>query len=337
MTSRPLTFVVGTGRCGSTALSRIMRLHPHVLSLSELVAAAEPGAFPEEPLTGEEFWRLLATPRPFANRLLRDGMRLPEYVYSDSTGRFTTRDGGIPAISMMTLPHLTDDPDELFDVLAATLSARPRGPVADHYRALFEVLAERFGSLAVAERSGYSLRSVPRLRELFPEARFVHLHRDGADCALSMSRHLGFRLIQLMRDQAAAVPDTRGGADVPADLEALLSDDEADLRPLMERPIPMAEFGKLWSETVIEGLEHLDALPAEIRMSLSYEDLLDAPDRELTRLARHLGVEPLPEWLAAGRALLDGGRRGATASLAPEELAGLRESCEPGARALGRV
>ena len=30
-----LTFVVGTGRCGSTLLSRLLREHPDVLSMSE--------------------------------------------------------------------------------------------------------------------------------------------------------------------------------------------------------------------------------------------------------------------------------------------------------------
>jgi hypothetical protein len=29
-------FIIGTGRCGSTLLSRMLRLHPRVLELSEL-------------------------------------------------------------------------------------------------------------------------------------------------------------------------------------------------------------------------------------------------------------------------------------------------------------
>ncbi len=329
MTLRPLTFVVGTGRCGSTALSRVLRLHPDLLSVSELIAALEPDALPEAPLTGAEFWRILSTPRSFANRVIRAGIPLPEYRYPHVKGRFSVAGGGIPALCMMTLPHLTDDPDALFDALEPELSRRPAAPVAEHYRALFDLLGERFGRRAVVERSGYSLRSVPRLREVFPEARFVHLHRDGADCALSMSRHPGFRLIQLMAERAETTES------LPAGLEALLSDDDADLRPLYERPVPVAEFGRLWSHTIVEGLAHLSLLPAAIRMSLSYESLLDAPERELTRLAHHLGVEPLPEWLAAGSALLDGDRRGsAAATLPPAELAALHESCAPGARAL---
>ena len=36
--------------------------------------------------------------------------------------------------------------------------------------------------------------SVPRLRRLFPEARVVHVYRDGRDTALSMSRHPAFQV-----------------------------------------------------------------------------------------------------------------------------------------------
>jgi hypothetical protein len=45
----------------------------------------------------------------------------------------------------------------------------------------------------VVERSASSLHLIPLLHAQFPAARFVHLYRDGPDCALSMSRHPAFR------------------------------------------------------------------------------------------------------------------------------------------------
>ncbi len=333
MTARPLVFVVGTGRCGSTALSGVLRLHPEVVSVSELFAALSPGALPPGEPTGEQFWRLLSTPRPFATRMIRQGHPMPEYTYPAGRGRFSARDGGIPAIALMTLPHLTDDPDALFDHLAAHLRPRPAAPAADHYRALFDLLAGAGGGRVVVERSGYSLRSVPALRAAFPEARFVHLHRDGPDCALSMSRHPGFRMIQLMRRTGPADADP-GAEALPAALERLLADESADLRPLLERPVPVEEFGTLWSETVIEGLRHLDAVPAADRTGLAYETLLERPASELTRLAHHMGVAPDPAWIAAATAHLDGGRRGAALALPPREHAALLAACAPGTRAL---
>lgn len=333
MSSRRLTFVVGTGRCGSTALSGVLRLHPQVLGLSELFTAMAPHAFPSGPIGGAEFWRLLSTPRPFADRMTGNGITVPEYVYPRIPGgRYSAATGGVPTISMMTLAHLTDEPDALFDALAPRVTALPPAPVADQYRALFAALCDLRGGgqRAVVERSGYSLRWVPRLRELFPEASFVHLYRDGADCALSMSRHPAFRVFRL-RD--AALPEHERP---PRDMAELLADESFDLRPLLQGPISPAGFGRFWSEMIVEGLGHLDRLPDRRRVELSYERLLDEPDGELLRLAGHLGVDPLPEWLAAARQLLDGGRRGAANRLAPDELAALRESCEPGTRALER-
>ncbi|MFC4494294.1 sulfotransferase [Streptomyces ovatisporus] len=329
--SRPLTFVVGTGRCGSTALSRVLRLHPDVLSLSELFACVEPGALPREPLTGKEFWALLSSSRPFADRMIREGTPLPEHLYPRLPGgRFSAGDGGVPAVCLTTLPHLTDDPDTLHDDLRPVLEGRGRAPAAAHYRALFGMLAERFGRRAVVERSGFSLGTVPRLRAAFPEARFVHLHRDGPDCALSMSRHAGFRLLLAVAHAA----DGPAEQDLAADLADLMADDAFDLRGVLERPLPVERFGELWSGMITEGLAHLDEVPAPLRTSLSYEDLLADPVRRLTELAGHIGVEPDPGWLAAGSGLLDGARRGAAEALPGDELDRLRRSCTPGMRAL---
>ncbi|RAJ62425.1 sulfotransferase family protein [Streptomyces sp. Amel2xB2] len=341
--TRTLTFVVGTGRCGSTALSRVLRLHPEVLSVSELIASVEPGALPEQPLTGGEFWQLLASSRPFADRMIREGTPLPEHLYPGvAGGRFSATDGGIPALCLTTLPHLTDEPDALFDALEPVLAGRGRAPAAEHYRALFGALAAHVeaehaggeGPLrAVVERSGFSLGSVPRLRAAFPEARFVHLHRDGPDCALSMSRHAGFRLLRT----AAQAEEGSEEQEIAAALGELTADDGFDLRGVLERPVPVERFGELWSGMITEGLAHLADVPAELRASLSYEDLLDAPEPELTALARHLGVEPHPAWLKSASALLDGARRGASAALPPPERARLAESCAPGMRALARI
>lgn len=183
---RTLTFIVGTGRSGSTALSRIVHAHPDVLSLNEFLSSVQSRGFPEGRLDGGEFWRLLADPNPQFERMIRNGVPMPEFLYTRRPGRFATETTGIPALSLMVLPHLTDDPDGLFDELEGQVRGWPDRTAAGHYEALFNLLCTRFGRTAVVERSGYSLHRVPLLRKAFPQARFVHLFRDGPDCALSM-------------------------------------------------------------------------------------------------------------------------------------------------------
>ncbi|MFD7560290.1 sulfotransferase family protein [Streptomyces sp. NPDC059835] len=337
---RTLTFVVGTGRSGSTALSGILNAHPDVLSLNELLSSVQSRGFPEGRLGGGEFWRLLADPNPLFERMIRNGVPMPEFLYTRRPGRFATETTGIPALSLMVLPHLSDDPDGLLDELEKKVRGWPERTAAGQYETLFGLLCERFGRTAVVERSGYSLERVPLLRRVFPRARFVHLFRDGPDCALSMSRHTGYRLIFLLREILARTGVERVEdltkeqiRSLPAELSPLLSE-RFDSALVLDRELPSTGFATLWSQLIVQGVAHLDAVPAPARTTLAYEDLLDEPHKELTRLAAFIGVEPLPQWLDAGAARLDAGRRGASLRLPETELAALRESCAPGARAL---
>lgn len=205
---RSLTFVFGTGRSGSTALSRILNAHPDVLSLNEYMASVGDAAFPRGKVDGEEFWQALFRPAPHFERMIRSGLPLPEFLHTRRPGRYSARTAGIPALSLMVLPHLTDDPDGLLDELGAAVTRWPERTAAAHHRALFGLLCARFGRTAVVERSGYSTGWAPGLRETFPDAKFVHMFRDGPDCALSMSRHPGYRVIHLLREIK-----TRSGVD----------------------------------------------------------------------------------------------------------------------------
>ncbi|MEV6587158.1 sulfotransferase [Streptomyces acidicola] len=339
---RSLTFVIGTGRSGSTALSRILNAHPDVLSLNEFMASVGDVAFPAGKVSGEGFWQLLFRPAPHFERMIRSGLPLPEFLHTRRPGRYAAQTTGIPALSLMVLPHLTDDPDALLDELCAAVVRWPERTAAEHHRALFGLLCARFGRTAAVERSGYSTGWAPKLRATFPHARFVHMFRQGPDCALSMSRHPGYRTILLLREIKARA-DVDSLADLtdehvrslPADLSPLL-DEHFDAALVRDRDLPLRMFGILWSELVTEGTEFLSQLPADQRTTLAYEDVLDHPAEELTRLAEFIGVDPLPQWLDTASALLDSSRRGSARRLPAKELDELRESCAPGTHVLER-
>lgn len=337
-----LTFVIGTGRSGSTLLSRIVNAHPDVLSLNEFMASVGDAAFPDGQVTGEEFWELLARPAPHFERMIRSGVPLPEFLYTRRPGRFASQTTGIPALSLMVLPHLTDDPDGLLDDLQAAVVQWPERTAVAHHQEMFGLLCTRFGRTAVVERSGYSTGWAPGLRAAFPDARFVHMFRNGPDCALSMSRHTGYRMISLLHEikARAGIASFSELTDdhvrsLPADLAPLL-DDRFDPALVRDRDIPLRTFGTLWSALVTEGTEFLSQLPAGQGTTLSYEDLLDSPTDELSRLAAFIGVPPLPQWLLTGSALLDHSRRGSAQRLPAAEFDELRESCARGTHVLER-
>ncbi|MGW6059622.1 sulfotransferase family protein [Streptomyces sp. NPDC055189] len=339
---RSLTFVIGTGRSGSTALSRILSTHPDVLSLNEYMASVGDAAFPEGQVSGGEFWEALFRPTPYFANMIRSGLLMPEFLYTRRPGRYSEHSTGIPALSLMVLPHLTDDPDGLLDEIGAAVIDWPDRTAAGHHEALFEWLKARLGRTAVVERSGYSTGWARGLRTAFPYAKFVHLFRDGPDCALSMSRHPGYRVITLMREikERTGVENFADLTDedvrsLPPELAPLLNE-RFDPALVQERDFPLRRFGTLWSELVTQGARFLDELPAAQRMPLSYEDLLDSPRQELTRLAEFAGVEPSPPWLESACAQLDNSRRGSAGKqLTPVELDELRESCAAGSLALG--
>lgn len=338
-----VTFVVGTGRCGSTMLSSILNKHPEVLSLSEFVgllpfSADSRNLIPSD-IDGREVWQVLSSPNPFFDAALRNGLKIPEMIYPVGTGRFST-DAGVPRICYTALPGITDDPDALYDRLAAEVPGWPRRSVADHCQALFGFLAGALGRRIVVERTGGSLIKAQLLGEEFPRARFVHMYRDGPDCALSMSRHPVFRRTGFLR--AAAV---EAGLSWPSSTEAIMASMPDQFAGLltppfdpwryMTYPLPLTWFGDFWSYCTTTGIAALRELPGGSWTSVKYEDLLAEPETELTKLAGFVGVSPSPEWLASARRLIHRHRAGtARAYLDADTLRDLQRSCAPGNEAI---
>jgi len=116
------TFIVGSGRFGSTLVSRMLADCPDIVSISELFAwCSDIGAlsaddlFPERDIDGDEFWEILSARGKRTTLLLRNGCRIPEILYPLDD---TTRQAGLPAILLSTLPHLSGDPGRLYEELA---------------------------------------------------------------------------------------------------------------------------------------------------------------------------------------------------------------------------
>jgi hypothetical protein len=337
-----LTFVVSSGRAGSTMLSQILHEHPDVLSVSEFFACLQGVLrrlpYPGHDMDGDELWRMLSAPDPIADALVRHKMTSPEMFYPYDRGRFTASTG-IPIICHSTLSLLSDDPDALFDQLAAEIPGWPRRPAADQYRAVFGYLARLLGRSVVVERSGGSVILIRLLRDQFPQARLVHMYRDGPDCALSMRAFPMFQVgaVTYLAAREAGLP---GGAywqriqDVLPDRFAGLLSPPYDLSRLTEFEFGLEYFGSLWSGMMTGAVAALGDLPGDQWDTLSYADLLRDPTAELSRLAAFLGVEATPRWLATGGRLVDRSRAGKSARLSQEDLARLREACAPGMAAL---
>ncbi|MFD7435433.1 sulfotransferase family protein [Streptomyces sp. NPDC059861] len=339
-------FVTGTGRCGSTLVSELLREHPQVLSLSELfnhltdMYRITARVFPEGPVTAAEFWRILSSRNTVNKLLTAHGLAPEEVLYRTAPGtRFQAADG-VPAILLTTLPHLTGTPDELYDELEAAVARFPDAGAGAHYHRLFGWLCTRFGRSLWAERSGGSLILASQFRQHFPDARYLHIVRDGRDTALSMSRHTGFRMaavvmalhLTLGHDPYAEQPALDAERDlgfVPEELLPFLPE-RFDADAVRDYRVPVPLFGTYWADEMRRGMTAMSALPRENVLHLWYEDLLASPEESLHRIGEFLGDGFLDEDWVGRCAAKVGAPSSSWRDLPGAEREELEQACAPG-------
>jgi sulfotransferase family protein len=339
LTAWPGVFVVSTGRCGSTMLSNMIRLNPDVLSLSEFLSLLMPDPLPAGEMDAAAYWRLLSEPWTFFRHAYRLGLRVPEFLYRPGPGSRFTPAAGIPPILVTALPHLSDDPEVLYDDVKAFVAGLTPASAAVQHRRLFGWLCGRVGARAWVERSGSSLMYAGALAGAFPNARFVHLYRDGRECAYSFSRHPLYRLgaVEMMLysrlGTSVYLADTEPPARVPPDLGPFLP--ETFDRVAFERfEVPVTQTGQFWSDMVMSGLDVLAGLPPDRVLELSYEDLVAEPRQELLRLAHFADLPDAdPRWLDRAMRLVTP-RPSRWTDLPPEQIKELTRVCEPAMRRL---
>jgi hypothetical protein len=331
-------------------LSRMLHMHPEVLSLSEFWAifnledrlAVEgtsghvTGEMDRE-ASGSEFWNQISEPDFRADGMLLAGLQIVENLYEH--GRFDPATG-VPPVCRL-LAALTDDPDALYDELASEVPAWPRRQMIEHCRAFMAYLATALGRPVIVERSGGTLRLISALRQLFPEARFVFLHRNGPDTVLSMWRHPVFRWAAIRMVEYTVhrpskkwtFPEEMMRAKSPEDFKGLTSP-PFDKQRFLEYPIPLTFFAWLWSTDTRTGTRDIRELPHDMWMTMRYEHLIKNTREELTRLANFIGVPAERQWLDAACSFVKPGRvEAAVAELHPGELAAVRAACAAGTRA----
>lgn len=231
--------------------------------------------------------------------LLRHGQMWDEILYRmDETSRYNQKTG-LPAILLTTLPHLTDKPEALFDELHTWSLKRPPAPPIEHCQAMFQYLAHRFGKTHWVERSGGSVRAVQQLAESFPEARFLHLVRDGRNSAISMSRHkifpmvlIGFQQMQLLGIDPFESDDRSAIANLTDELRRLLPENFT-AEAFLDYKLSPVLFGHYWSGEIKLGVNALRQLPQERVLTLYFEDFINNPVPQVKALAKFLDDDVL--------------------------------------------
>ena len=291
------SIIISNGRCGSTLLSDLIVDEPHTLSAQEFFMSM-PWQASAEQMSGAGYWDLLCSPRADVATLFRVGLA-PKEVRYPATGRWAADPGAMPRILGITLAKLTEDPDALFDRLAARVPAFPRQSLARHHQDLLDLLAALLGRRRWVERSGGSSQIAAALLASYPSARIVYLTRNWADSARSMSRHPSFQLVQLRVealnrygiDPFRVAP----GAQVPAEMRPYLPE-RITAERLRERGEDPGRFVHLCAFMSSQAEQVLADRPPAHLLTMAYEDLLLDPVGQLTRLAEFLRFDDPAGW-----------------------------------------
>ena len=330
-------FVLGSARCGSTLLSDILRLHPAILSLSEVFSTAGPNAFPQGRIGAGRFWHGLARPTRFASAIANPDRAPREFLYGRA-GPAQFDPWFCPPILQIALPHLSDDPDALFHWLQSRALAAPRQDAGAHYRDLFSALARQQGRRVWVERSGGSIIATRTLLRLFPGARHLLLTRNGPDTVLSMADYPATRIAVWMWKRLRPL-----GIDLMAPgshygrgriWRALQASGRIFpvTRILDTRPDP-ADVGAFWSAMMQRGTQAMAAIPPGDLAHLSYESLVADPRRQLRAVGRFLAGEAPDDWLDRAAALPQK-RPSRLDDLSQPDRQRLQESCAMGEAAI---
>jgi hypothetical protein len=316
-------FVVGTGRCGSTLLSLMLAEHREVTSIHEFFTGLDWGRrFVPGLVGGTDLADLIGAEQPVTTEVIARGYTSDEIQYPfDADATRYRRGDPVPWLLITMLSRLTDDPDPWYDDLIAFAAARPRAPMADHYRSLFDFVARRAGGTIWIERSGSSLDYLDELATLYPDARFVHIHRDGHEAALSIRSHPFFRL----------------GVAVFMDLFPEGDDEHAAISHAIETPPPCWAVGRYWSDQVLRGFRAMPGLDRNQILQVRFEELVEDPRTTLATVAAFLELPDDPEFLVRACGLVGRRPRSRFDQLGDADRDELREACRPGQVLLGRA
>ncbi|TML75188.1 MAG: sulfotransferase [Actinobacteria bacterium] len=120
--------------------------------------------------------------------------------------------------------------------------------------AIFETYAERQGKTRWGDKTPLYMQQLPLLERLFPDARWVHLVRDGRDAALSF-------------------------LELPAGFSG----------KTWAQPRTVAQFAARW-RTEILAARRLGRHAGGRYLELRYEDLVADPEREVGRVCEHAAL-----------------------------------------------
>ncbi|MBD3307297.1 hypothetical protein GF339_12725 [candidate division KSB3 bacterium] len=280
----PRFFIVGTGRCGTTLLRKLLVQHPDVYIPQEthwLPILANYFGMQRVPHT--EIFRVventyMAKGKTALERILKENALEPEDFRQDLFSRFGASAGTVP----------------------------------DFMAVFYGLLAERNGASICGDKTPDYGFCMTMLQQFWPQAKFIHIFRDGRDVALSMSKVLSFRYLvaweinhwfgiaykkQYEQKQALVVRS-------PAPSKSWFAHWRKPI-PLQQPELPLERFYELWRSRLLRIRDEAHRLSRDCYQEIRYADLLSNPIPLLRHISQFLNLPERGNWMKEASTMIN--------------------------------
>jgi hypothetical protein len=244
-----LFFIVGTGRCGTQMVRNILKTWADIKILPEThFILPLYNRYGTKDITFEQFIEVVD------NIYSQDGQKFIHGILADAKNGYDSYKSAFQSF---------------------VIEKKLRGNVRAFTEAFFEFLYGE--SFIFGDKTPHYGIHAGIIKKLWPEAKFIHICRDGVDVAHSMLGHGGF--IKLISRNIA-----------PGDIDEYMYGKEMAMAA--ERRISIEESLPYWEIAILETEKAL--LPFQENsdyIKVKYEDIVFKPKSEVTKLAKFLEVD----------------------------------------------
>lgn len=250
-------FAVGSGRSGTTMFRRLLTVHPDIF------------------MPRETHW----IPIMYDYFGLREAESEELIRIMEETYMAKGRTALLRITDKCPIPH-----DEFMAGFRRRLPASGKCAIRVFMDAFYGYLCELHGAKTAGDKTPDYAQCMTVLQSIWPEAKFLHIYRDGRDVALSMREVLSFRL------QVAWRTNHWWAVAYSKIYEREMEKAKAD--------IPLAKFYELWRSRYLRTMDEKRRLNEGSYMDFRYEELLIDPPGVLGNVADFLGLPDRDRWIA---------------------------------------
>ena len=120
------------------------------------------------------------------------------------------------------------------------------------------------------------------IKKIWPDAKIIHLIRDGIYTARSMRKHIGF------------VKHINGKIQ-PRQLDRIMY--KGKNVELSDKAVSMKQALQFWEEVILSIFNEVENIEKKYVITVRYEDLLFYPENEIKKITRFLGLDFNDKWI----------------------------------------